>query len=174
MDTEDTPPTPLDEFVWLIEKSDDGDTWWTGDHPVHGDLFAGGLALGSSAEEVARMMLERRITVLYEDTDFDWEELWFRCSVWNYQHAIDGTRFSGLPPRPLEESGTTAQAYGRYLRHHDEEPFAVEVRTSRQVRHLARSLHSQRVASSQPTPLWPFSAQLASESRPIHSAPTVP
>ncbi|MGQ0773184.1 MAG: hypothetical protein ACT4NY_01995 [Pseudonocardiales bacterium] len=127
-----------DEYPWLIETSDDGATWWHESHPVHGDENAGGIEQASGAEDLARRVLIRRFAALRGDTTYDWEELWFRVTVWDYRHAVD---HSGphQPPHLPDRAGTDPRSYGRHLRVNGAEPHAVEVRTPRQTRALVWS-----------------------------------
>lgn len=132
------PTGPQDEYAWLIETSDDGATWWQESHPVHGDEHAGGIERAAAAEDLARRVLTRRFAALRGDTTFDWEELWFRTTVWDYRRAVD---HSGphQPPHLPDQAGTDPQSYGRHLQINGAEPHAVEVRTPSQARALVWS-----------------------------------
>lgn len=125
-------PGAQDDYTWLIETSNDGATWWPESHPVHGDRYAGGIEPAPSAEDLARQVLTRRFAGLRADTTYAWEELRFRSTVWDHRNAVD---YAGphQPPYPPDQAGVDPQAYGRYLQAHRAMPYAVEVRTPRQV-----------------------------------------
>jgi hypothetical protein len=133
MGPSDPPADPGDEYTWLIETSDDGRTWSQELHPVHGDRDSGGIERAASAEDLARDVLARRFAILREDQVYDWDELWFSATVWNHHAASDWAGWQ-QPPYPSEQAGQHPQSYGRYLQHHQAEPYAVEIRTPRQVR----------------------------------------
>ncbi|WP_285746481.1 hypothetical protein [Lentzea sp. NBRC 105346] len=126
------------EYTWLVETSDDGSDWWTATHPVHRDQDSGGMEWAVSAEEVAERVLARQFTALRGERDWDWEELWFRVTVWDHANACDWAGWQ-QPPYLPEKAGCTPQTYGAYLRHHGAEPHAVEVRVPRQVRAAVHS-----------------------------------
>lgn len=122
-----------DEYTWLIETSDEGQTWWPERHPVYGDRDTGGIERAATAEDLAHTVLDRRFRALRWDEVYDWDDLWFRVTVWNHHAASDGAGWQ-QPPYPPDQAGQTPHHYGRYLQHHQVEPYAVEVRTPRQVR----------------------------------------
>jgi hypothetical protein len=129
---ETTPVVADTEYAWLVETSDDGNTWWQESHPGHGTRDSGGIEPAATAEDMARRVLERRFTALRGDTQYDWEELWFRVTVWDHYRA--NPPGWSEPPHRFEYVGGEPQNYGRYLQVHHAEPDAVEVRTPRQAR----------------------------------------
>lgn len=129
-----------DEYTWLVETSDDGQAWSYELHPVHRDRDSGGIERATTAEDLAREVLTRRFALLRGDQDYDWDELWFRVIVWNHHAASDWAGWQ-RPPHPPEQAGQDPTSYGRYLQHHQAEPYTVEVRTPRQVRAAVR--HTQ-------------------------------
>ncbi|SFQ30203.1 hypothetical protein [Amycolatopsis rubida] len=87
-------------------------------------------------------MLARRFGLLRTDRDYEWDDLWFRAIVWNHRNACD---YAGVqPPFLPEKAGQDPDRYGNYLLHHRAEPFAVEVRTPRQVRHAVLNAPAAR------------------------------
>jgi hypothetical protein len=130
---ETTPAEPDTDYVWLVETSDDGNTWWEESHPVHGMRDSGGIELSATAEEMAQRVLDRRFAALHGDTRYDWEELWFRVIVWDHYRIANPAGWAE-PPHRFEQGGGSAQNYGRYLQANHAEPDAVEVRTPRQAR----------------------------------------
>lgn len=133
MTDSETVDDPGVEYAWLIETSDDGVTWWQASHPVHGTQDSGGIEWASGAEELARHVLARRLVALRGDTAYDWEELWFRVTIWDIGSAVDVAGWQN-PPHRLDRTDQSPQTYGRYLQVNHAEPHAVEVRTPRQVR----------------------------------------
>jgi hypothetical protein len=141
------PPDPGVEYTWLVETSDDGGvTWWTATHPVHHDRDSGGIERAASAEDLAELVLARRFAALRGERDWDWEELWFRVTVWDHGNACDWAGWQ-QPPYPPEQAGCSPQTYGAYLRHHRAEPHAVEVRVPRQVRAAVHTRTGQATAT---------------------------
>lgn len=130
---DETIADPGDEYAWLIETSDDGDTWLQEHHPVHGTRDSGGIERGPRPEDLAREVLARRFALLRGDDRYAWEELWFRVIVWDFRACAD---YAGCqqPPYLPEQAQVDSQNYGRYLQVHRAEPHAVEVRVPRQVR----------------------------------------
>jgi hypothetical protein len=140
------PSDPGVEYTWLVETSDDGRDWWTATHPVHRDRDSGGIERAASAEALAGLVLARRFAVLRVERDWDWEELWFRVTVWDHENACDWA--GRQPPYPPERAGCSPQTYGAYLRHHRAEPHAVEVRVPRQVRAAVHTRTGQAPATA--------------------------
>lgn len=136
-----------DDYTWLIETSDDGRSWSYELHPVHGDRDAGGIERATTAEDLARAVLARRFGLLRTDQDYEWDELWFRVSVWNHRHACDWAG-EWQPPFPPDVAEQEPRSYGRYLQLHEAEPFVVEVRTPRQVREAVQNLPAASAAIS--------------------------
>uniref|UniRef100_UPI003F497A45 hypothetical protein n=1 Tax=Actinokineospora sp. CA-119265 TaxID=3239890 RepID=UPI003F497A45 len=136
-----------EEYTWLIEVSDDGRDWSSAAH-ASGEHAAGGMERAVSAERLARDVLERRLATLRDEFDFEWEELWFRATVWEHRLACDwaGPHHA---PHPPEQAGVAPGNYGAYLQTVRAEPDAVEVRVPRQVRTAAHLLHA-RAASNSP------------------------
>lgn len=129
---------PGDEYAWLIETSDNGVTWFQEIHPVHGMQHSGGIERAANAEDLARAVLARRFATLHdEDHCYDWDELWFRATVWDFRACVD---YSGWqqPPYLPNQARVEPHNYGHYLQAHHAEPHAVEVRVPRQVRDAAR------------------------------------
>jgi hypothetical protein len=128
---------PGGEYAWLIETSDDGDTWSQEHHPVHGTRASGGIEQAASPDVLAAEVLARRFRTLHSDSGYDWEELWFRATVWDHQNCVDYADWEQSPYLP-EHAQASPEDYGRYLLAHHAEPHAVEVRVPRQVRDAAR------------------------------------
>ena len=133
LDVAAPPPDPGVEYTWLVETSDDGTTWWPATHPVHRDRDSGGIEPAASAAELAGRVLARRFAALRDEHGWDWEELWFRVTVWDHQSACDSAGWQQAP-YPPGQAGCDPQTYGRYLQANHAEPHAVEVRVPRQVR----------------------------------------
>ncbi|WP_156893540.1 hypothetical protein [Actinokineospora enzanensis] len=141
---------PGTEYTWLVETSDDGADWWQELHPVHGSRESGGMEFARNAEELAAAVLGRRFAALHGDEIYDWEELWFRVTVWNHR-AVSDWAGPHQPPYGLEQARTTPQTHGMYLKANKAEPHAVEVRVPRQVRDGVWKAHVKAAASGAAT-----------------------
>jgi hypothetical protein len=139
--TRDAIADPGTEYTWLVEISNDGDTWWPESHPVDGS-DSGGIEAAHRPDELARTVLARRFAALHDDERYAWEELWFRATVWDHAAA---SAWAGphQPPYLPEKSNATPDTYGQYLQAHHAQPYAVEVRVPRQVRDGVRPAHTQ-------------------------------
>lgn len=124
---------PGEDYAWLIETSDEGQTWWQESHPVHGLRGSGGIERAANAEALARAVLDRRFALLRGDYDYDWEGLYFRVTVWDFRACVDYAGWDRAPYLP-EKARISPTGYGRYLQVHKAEPHAIEVRVPRQVR----------------------------------------
>uniref|UniRef100_UPI003F497C89 hypothetical protein n=1 Tax=Amycolatopsis sp. CA-096443 TaxID=3239919 RepID=UPI003F497C89 len=111
-----------------------------------GNRDSGGIERAAGAEALVRTVLVRRFGLLREDREYEWDELWFRATVWNHRHACD-LAGQWQPPFPPEEAEQDQRGYGNYLQLHEAEPFAVEVRTPRQVRDAVLNTPAARTGS---------------------------
>lgn len=136
MSSEETIADLGEEYAWVIETSDDGNTWSQEHHPVRGTRGSGGLERAASPEGLACEVLARRFATLRSDEGYDWEELWYRATVWNYHGCADYAGWN-QPPYLPEQAQVSPEDYGRYLQTHHATPHAVEVRVPRQVHDAA-------------------------------------
>lgn len=117
----------------MIDTSDDGEKWWQERHPVHGSSRSGGIETARTAQELAERVLARRFTALRGDRAYDWEDLWFRLTVWDHLREADERGMDGRP-HPPGKADIAPEIYGHYLGLHHAQPEVIRVFPPRQAR----------------------------------------
>jgi hypothetical protein len=135
----------VDEYVWLIESSDDGARWWPWSRE---QLPGGGLAPWDSFTVDIHRALADVLTAWFAaaaQAQMELEDTWVRASAWRLGRIVDGLQVRTTPAHV-----ESPETYGRWLYANTIAPDVVEVRTPYEAVRLVDAAHAQPSAGPRP------------------------
>lgn len=135
----------VDEYVWLIESSDDGARWWPWSRE---QLPGGGLAPWDPFTVDIHGALADVLTVWFAAAaraELDLEDTWVRASAWRLGRIVDGHLVRTTPAEVA-----SPEKYGQWLHASTVAPDVVEVRTPYEAVRLVDAAHVDAAPAQPP------------------------